>query len=243
LWHNSWEVYLGKFISSDRDGIFLYDRNVGEGRLVEFSSKLTLEHFQFLHDLGGNWQVHTGDFSGQGRAQILLYSTSTGDAQILLLKKDLTVDRQINFFDWGAGQVLYVGHFGLPTLSIMLYNPQESQSTFMAFDESLNVSHRYTAQSWGQSEQILVGAFLNRAQCLGELTCATGDDILVLNRTTGYIQQYIFSFGNQFGVFDNRAQGLIREGIAVSKNVLPVDATLFSLFTLMGTSIHNEELY
>jgi len=211
--------------------------------LVAFSSRFTLEHFQFLHDLEGSWQVHTGDFAGEGQAQLLFYNTGTGDAQILKLKKDLSVASRVDFFDWGTGQVLYIGHFGLPALSVMLYDPQQAQSTFIALDGSFNISHQYTARSWGQSEQILVGSFLNRVTCLAQNTCGTGDDILVLDRTTGYIQQYVFSFGNQFGVFDNRAQGFIREGIAVSESVLPVDATLFSLFNSLGTAIHNEELY
>ncbi len=243
LWHNSWEIYVGSFVGVNHDGLFLYDRNVGEGRLIEFSSTLALDHFQFLHNLGGDWEVHTGDFTAQGQAQILFYDTSAGIAQILVLNSDLGVTRQITYANWGTNMVLYVGHFGLPTLSIMLYDPQQAQSTFIALDSSLNISHQYTAQSWGQDEQILVGSFLDRTRCQAQTICGAGDDILVLNRASGEVQQYIFSFGNQFSIFDSRAQGFMREGIAAQENVLPVDSTLFSLFNSVDTSIRNEELY
>ncbi len=243
LWHNSWEVYIGSFVGPDHDGVFLYDRNVGEARLIDFSTKLTLAHFQFLHNLNVNWEVHVGDFSGQGQAQILLYDSMTGQAQALILKKDLTVASQITYPDWGAGMVLYVGHFGLSTLSIMLYNPQQAQSTFVALDASLNVSHKYIAPSWGQNEQILVGSFLDRMRCKTQYVCGSGDDILVLNRATGQVEQYVFAFGNQFNIFDSRSQGFIREGIDTNESVLPVDSTLFSLSGAITTSIRNEELY
>jgi surface antigen len=243
LWHDSWEVYVGNFVSTSQDGIFLYDRNVGEGRLIEFTAQLTLEHFQFLHNLGGDWEVHTGDFQGQGRAQLLFYDPNTGDAQITSLKTDLSVNQQVSYTGWNTNQVLYVGHFGMPSLSIMLYDAQQAQSTFIGFDSSLNITHQFTAQSWGQTSQILIGSFLDRSLCLEQDTCSTGDDILVLNRTTGMVQQYVFSFGNQFGVYDNRSQAFLREGIATTESVLPVDATSFNLLTSLDTSIHGEELY
>jgi hypothetical protein len=242
-WHNSWEIYVGSFVNADQDGLFLYDRNVGEGRLVSFSSNLTLASFQFLHNLGGNWEVHVGDFAGQGQAQILLYDATTGDAQILLLKKDLSVANEFSYYDWGSGQVLYVGHFGMSTLSVMLYDPQQAQSTFVAFDASLNIVHQYTAASWGQNQQILLGSFFNSQLCPTRQACAAGDDILVLNRANGEMQQYVFAFGNQFQVFDNRSQGFLRDGVQVQESVLPVDSTLFTLFNSLDTTIRNEELY
>lgn len=243
LWHNSWEVYINHFAAPNRDGIFLYDRNTGEGRLVEYTSDLQLSRFQFLHNLGGNWDVHTGDFGGQGQAQILLYDPSSGDARILTLKKDLSVDKQLDYPGWATNQVVYVGHFGLPTLSIMLYDPQQAQSTFIALDSSLSITHQVTVQSWDQNSQILVGAFLDRARCLEQHTCATGDDLLVLNRTTGTVGQYVFSFSNQFSVYDNRIQAYLREGIATTVRVFPVDESFFSLLSSEDSSIHNEELY
>jgi hypothetical protein len=243
LWHNSWEVYVGSFGSANHDGIFLYDRNVGEGRLIEFTSHLQLNQFQFLHNLGGNWDVHIGDFGGQGRAQILLYDPGTGEAQMLVLKSNLSLSKEYSFSGWATGQVLYVGHFGTADLSIMLYDPQQAQSTFIAFDQMFNVSHQYTVQSWGQNEEILLGSFLDRSQCPAQKSCANGDNILVLNRTTGKAEQYAFTFGNQFNIFDNRTQGFLREGIAATASVLPVDASSFSMLSLVDTTIHNEELY
>jgi len=243
LWHDSWEIYVGSFVSANQDGIFLYDRNVGEGRLVGFTSQLTLKHFQFLHNLGGDWEVHTGDFQGLGRAQLLFYDPNTGDAQITSLKTDLSVNQQMSYTGWNTDQVLYVGHFGMPTLSVMLYDAQQAQSTFIGFDSSLNVTHQFTAQSWGQTSQILIGSFLDRSLCLEQDTCTTGDDILVLDRATGVVQQYVFSFGDQFGVYDNRSQAFLREGIATTESVLPVDATSFNLLTSLDTSIRGEELY
>ena len=243
LWHNSWEIYIARFVSPTQDGVFLYDRNAGEGRLVEYSSKLQLAKFQFIHNLGSTWDVHTGDFSGQGQAQILLYDPTSGEAQILVLKPDLSIANQVDFNDWNTNQVVYVGHFGLPTLSLMLYDPQQNQSTFVAFDSDLNVTHQVTVASWGQNSQILVGSFLDRARCLEQRACTTGDDILVLNRTTGMVQQYVFSFGDQYNVYDNRVQGYLRDGTASEVSVFPVDSSLFSLLSSEQTAIHNAELY
>jgi hypothetical protein len=243
LWHNSWEVYIGRFVNANRDGVFLYDRNSGEARLVSYSSQLQLAHFQFLHNLGGNWEIHTGDFSGKGQAQVLLYDPSSGDAQMLTLKSNLAVASTLSYSGWGTNQVLYVGHFGLPTLSIMLYDPQQAQSTFIAFDSSLNVAHQAVVPSWGQTSQILVGSFLDRALCLEQHTCANGDDVLVLDRTTGMVQQYVFSFGNQFNVYDNRIQSFLRDGLASTVTLFPIDASMFKLLNSVASTIHNEELY
>jgi hypothetical protein len=243
LWHNSWEVYIGRFLSPTRDGVFLYDRTVGEARVLGYSSKLQLAQFRFLHNLGGNWDVHTGSFNGQAQAQILLYDPGTGDAQMLTLKKDLAVGEQITYSAWGTDLVLYVGHFGLPTLSVMLYDPQLARSTFLAFDASLKIAHQAIIQTWDQNSQILVGAFLDRTLCLEQHTCASGDDILVLNRTTGMVAQYIFSFGNLFNIYDNRIQAYLRDGMAPVANVFPVDASLFRLLSSEESTIHGEELY
>jgi hypothetical protein len=242
LWHNSWELYISRFVNADRDGIFLYDRTSGEARMVEYSAQLTLDKFTFIHGLGSNWEVHAGDFSGQGQAQVLLYDPTSGNAQILVLNQKLAVANQLTYSSWGTGLVLYVGHFGLPTLSVMLYNPQQSQSTFIAFDPALNVAHQALVQTWGPTSQILIGSFLDHALCLEQHTCNNGDDILILNRLTGLVQQYVFSFGNQFSLYDNRIQGFLRNGIT-STSIFPVDSSLFSLLTSEDSSIHNEELY
>lgn len=243
LWHNSWEVYIGRFVNANRDGMFLYDRVSGEARLLAFSSSLAVSQFQFLHNVGNNWEVHTGDFSGQGQAQVLLYDPTNGNAQMLVLNNKLKVVNQPSFSGWTAGAVLYVGHFGLPTLSVMLYNPQLAQSMFIAFDSTLGIAHQATVQSWGSNMQILIGSFLDHALCLQQHTCANGDDILILNRQSGLVQQYVFSFNNQFSVYDNRIQGFLRAGMASAVNVFPVDASLFSLLTSEDSTIHNEELY
>ncbi len=243
LWHNSWEVYIGRLVNQNQDGVFLYDRNVGEARLLSYNKQLQLDHFQELHNLGGNWDIHMGDFMNQGRSQLLLYDPSTGDAQTLVLKEDLTLAKQVTYTGWGLCLVLYVGHFGMSTLSVMLYDPVQAQSTFIGFDDSLNVSHQYIVQSWGQDSQILVGSFLDRALCLEQHTCDTGDDVLVLNRSSGTVQQYVFSFGNQFNVFDSRDQGFLRSGMTTDEGVLPIDSTSFSLLASVDTNIHNEELY
>jgi hypothetical protein len=125
----------------------------------------------------------------------------------------------------------------------MLYSSKAGQSTFIAFDSSLRVVHHFTISSWGQNSQVLVGAFLDRARCLATHTCATGDDILVLNRKTGAVKQYIFSFGNKFKVFDNRVQAFLREGAVSVATLSTSDATSFSLANSLDTGIHNEELY
>jgi hypothetical protein len=245
LWHGSWEVYVGRFPSSQRDGIFLYDRAVGEGRIMDFDSHMVVFDYQELHNLDGNWLVYSGDFVGSGRAQLLLYDPSTGTAQILTFARNLALTNQKLYSDWGTNQVLYVGHFGTKALNVMLYDPEAQQSTFFAFDKSLEVVHQSVVQSWDQHLQILVGAFLNRVRCLASHICSTGDDILVLNRQTGQIQQYAFSFGDQFNEFDNRSTSFERNGIASASKarVNSVDTTTFSLLATLRTSVRDEELY
>jgi cell division septation protein DedD len=243
LWHDDWEVYVGRFANSHQDGVFLYDRIPGEARVLDFNNKLFVSQYQEIHNLTGNWEIHSGNFNNSSHAQILLYDPSSGDAQFLLFGSDLSLIDQKNISGWGTNRVLYIGHFGLPSLSVMLYDSRAGQSTFVAFDSKLRVSHQYTISSWDQNSQVLVGAFLDHSRCLASHTCTNGDDILVLNRKTGQAKQYVFSFGNRFKVFDNRVQAFLREGVAPLVNLSAVDATSFSLMSTLDTSIHNEELY
>ncbi len=243
LWHDAWEVYVGRFANPHQDGIFLYDRIPGEARILDFDSKMVVSQYQEIHNLAGNWEVHSGNFNNSGRAQVLLYDPSSGDAQFLLFGSDLSLVNHKRVAGWGTGRVLYIGHFGLPSLSIMLSNAQAGQSTFLAFDSALRVAHQYTIASWDQHSQVLVGAFLDRSRCLATHTCSSGDDILVLNRKSGQVHQYIFSFGNHFKVFDNRVQAFLREGVTSTATLSAVDATSFSLMSTLDTSIHNQELY
>jgi len=243
LWHDTWEVYVGRFANPQQDGIFLYDRIQGEARILNFNSKLFVSQYQEIHNLTGNWEIHSGNFNNSGRAQVLLYDPSGGDAQFLVFGSDLSLIHQKSISGWGTNRVLYIGHFGLPSLSVMLYNSRKGQSTFMAFDSSLRVSYQYTISTWDQNSQILVGSFLDRSRCLASHTCSNGDDILVLNRKTGQAKQYIFSFGNHFKVFDNRTQAFLREGATSKPFLSTVDATSFSLMSTLNTGIHNEELY
>ncbi|MGZ3623485.1 MAG: CHAP domain-containing protein [Ktedonobacteraceae bacterium] len=243
LWHDTWEVYVGRFVNPHQDGIFLYDRIAGEARIMSFNGQLIVTQYQEIHNLVGNWEVHSGNFNNSGHAQILLYDPSSGDAQFLVFGSDLSLANQKNMSGWGTNRVLYIGHFGLPSLSVMLYNPHMGQSTFMAFDSSLRITDKYTISSWDQNSQILVGSFLARSRCLASHTCSSGDDILVLNRKTGQAKQYVFSFGNHFKVFDNRTQSFLREGATSKPFLSTVDASSFSLMSTLDTSIHNEELY
>ena len=243
LLDNSWEVYTGSFVSRSQDALFLYDRMLGEARLLSFDAKLHISHYQVIHNLDANWEVHSGDFIGSGRSQVLLYDPSSGDAQIEILKSDLSLSSQKSFSGWGANQALYVGHFGTPTLNVMLYDPQTLQSTFIAFDASLIVKHQITMPAWDNRWQVLIGAFLDRSRCLAAHNCSTGDDILVLNRQTGQMQQFVFSFGTQYRVIDNRSQGYVRTGAASTPSLTPLDASNFSLLTTLSTTIRGEELY
>ena len=243
LWHDTWEVYVGRFANLHQDSIFLYDRIPGEARILDFDSKMVVSHYQEIHNLAGNWEVHSGNFNNSKRDQVLLYDPSSGDAQFLRFGSDLSLVNHKRVAGWGTGRVLYIGHFGLPSLSIMLYNAQAGQSTFLAFDSALRVAHQYTISSWDQNSQVLVGAFLDRSRCLATHTCSSGDDILVLNRKSGQVKQYIFSFGNHFKVFDNRVQAFLREGVTSTATLSAVDATSFSLMSTLDTSIHNQELY
>ena len=251
LWHANWEVYVGRFVNSHRDGIFLYDRAVlkddgsivAEGRIMDFDSHLVVDDYQELHNLKSNWLIYSGDFIGTGRAQLLGYDPSDGTAQILTFTPHLALANQKLYSDWGINQVLYVGHFGTNTLNVMLYDPEAQQSTFIAFDRTLEIVHQYDVQSWSKRWQILIGAFLDRSRCLASRNCSTGDDILVLDRQMGQIQQYIFSFGQQFREFDNRVESFERNGVASQQRLNSVDTTTFSLLTTLKTNIKDEELY
>ena len=243
LWHANWEVYVGHFVNANQDGIFLYDRLAGEGRIMDFDTNLLINHYQESHNLDGNWVVYSGDFAGTGRAQLFMYDPSSGNGQMLAFAPDLTTAKQVNYSNLGAGLVPYVGHFGMSNLSAMLYDPQAGNSTFLAFDKSLAITQQATVQSWGQRWQVLVGAFLDRERCLTNGNCSVGDDILVLDRKTGQIGQYVFSFGRKFQVYDNRSQAFVRQGVANDVRLNQVDTTTFSLLTTLTTNIRDEELY
>ncbi|GAC1629642.1 MAG: hypothetical protein NVS4B11_28650 [Ktedonobacteraceae bacterium] len=243
LWHANWEVYVGRFTNATQDGIFLYDRLAGEGRIMDFSTNLHIKHYQESHNLDGNWVVYSGDFTGTGRAQLFLYDPGNGDGQMLAFKPDLTLANQRTYSGLGTGMVPYVGHFGMPNVSIMLYEPQGGHSTFLAFNTSLAIAQKTTVQSWGQRWQILVGAFLDRSRCIVNGNCSSGDDILVLDRQTGRIEQYAFSFGRKFRVYDNRSQAFMRQGGTPDSRLNQVDTTTFSLLSTLSTNIRDEELY
>jgi len=243
LMDNAWEIYVGRFVSSNQDALLLYDRMLGEMRLLSFDSKLRVVHYQAIHSVDANWEVHSGDFMGAGRAQVLLYDPSTGDAEFLILKPDLALANTKMISGFGINQVLYTGHFGAATLSVMLYDPQAIRSTFYAFDTTLDIAHQVTVSSWDNHWQVLIGAFVDRSRCLASNNCLTGDDILVLDRRTGQMEQFVFSFGNQYQVVDNRSQGFVRNNVVSSPSLTPVDTTTFSLLATLSTSIRGEELY
>src|SRR6266496_791484 len=239
----NWDVYTGGFVNSIQDGLLLYDRVLCEVRLLGFDSHLHITHNQPIHNVDGNWEVFSGDFKGAGRSQVLFYNPIGGNAQILTLKTDLSLADTKNYTGWGTNQVLYVGHFGAPTLSVMLYDPQAVLSIFLEFDNTLMVSHQVTVHSWDNHWQILIGSFLDRSRCLASNNCSTGDDILVLNRRTGQLEQFVFSFGNQYQVDDTRSQGFVRSRVAPMDSLTSIDASSFSLLTTLNTSIRGEELY
>jgi hypothetical protein len=243
LWHGNWEVYVGRFVNPQQDGIFLYDRSVGEARVMDFNDLLQVNDYQEMHNLSGNWLLYSGDFANAGRSQMLLYDPTSGNARMLSFDVHLALQSQQSYANLGTNMVVYVGHFGMPTVSLMLYDPQNAQSAFIGFDQSLAIVHQYLVNSWDQSRQILVGSFHDRVQC-GSVNPCSQDDILILNRQNGQIERYIFSFGRQFQVYDNRAQALAREGdMTVGQHITSVDGSTFKLVNTISTTIHNEELY
>ncbi len=243
LLQDSWEVYVGRFVNAHQDGLFLYDRQTGEARIMDFTKALFVNHYQAIYNLDGNWEVHSGDFTGAGRAQLLLYDPGSGHIQILAFAPDLSLIRQVSINNFKAGRVLYVGHFGLPTLSIMLYDQPAGKSTFVAFSPALKIAKQFSITSWNQNWQILIGSFLDRSACLSTHSCTTGDDILVLNRSTGRIYQFVFTFGNQYKVYDNRSQSFLREGATSQPALTTVNASSIDLLTTLDTGITNQELY
>ncbi len=243
LWHANWEVYIGRYVNDHQDGLFLYDRNSGEGRLMDFDDNLLVKDYQEMHSINGNWLISSGDFANTGRSQILLYDPSASKGQILGFDEHLNPKNQKSYDNLGTNLVPYVGHFGLPNLSVMLYDPQNAQSTFLAFDSSLEIVHQYLAKSWDQNQQILVGAFLDQSRCAANTNCAKNDAILVLDRQSGQISQYTFEFGRTFQIYDNRAQGFVRQGVTTDRRVNTIDTTTFRLVNKLSTTIKNEELY
>lgn len=243
LMHDSWEVYVGRFVNAHQDGLFLYDRTAGQARILDFSRALLVTHYQSLSLPPGNWDIHSGDFAGSGRAQVLLYDPGTGDLHFLIFAPDLLLANQVDDAGLNIDQVLYVGHFGLPALSVMLSDPAAGQSTFIAFDASLHVSHQVTVSSWDQHWQVLIGAFLDRAACQAASGCTAVDDVLVLNRQSGQLQQYRFTFGNQYTVFDNRLQAFLRDGVVITARLQTVETSSFTWQASLDASITTEELY
>ncbi len=153
--------------------------------------------------------------------------------------------RQVSDPGLGSGLVLYVGHFGMPALSIMLYDPTSEQSIFVAFDSALHVARAYAVQSWGHYWQVLVGAFLDHSACGQASSCAQLDDVLALNRATGQIEQFAFTFGNRYQVFDNRLASFLREGVipASSPHLHVVDTPRLTLTATLDVGITDQEVY
>ncbi len=240
LWHNSWEIYVGRYKNADQDGIFLYDRSVGEARIMDFNSTMNLNDYQEVHGLSGNWQVFSGDFNGSGRSQVVLYEPSQGMARFLTFAPDLTLVKRQDYTGWAKNAVFYVGHFGTDRLDAMLYDPQKATSTFIVFNNDLRIQRLYIMHSWDQHWQILVGAFVDHSACVTNGTCGKGDDILVLNRKTGQIHQYVFSFGRQYQIIDHRAQAFKD---TTDKQYRSVDTTTFQAVGTFNTKISSEELY
>jgi surface antigen len=240
LWHADWEVYVGRFASKNQDGIFLYDRTMGEVRVLDFNANMQINTYHEMHNLTGNWMVYSGDFAGLGNAQLMLYDPIAGKLQIMSFDKHLNVTHDKLFSNVGKNEVAYIGHFGQATPGIMLYDPQAAQSTFMSIDHSLAIDHEYLVKSWNQNSQILVGDFSDHNNCGSS---CNSDSILVLNRKTGLIEQYVFTFGKVSKVYDNRAQGFMREGVSVTQHVSLVDTSTFSMVSSLSTPIRNEELY
>ncbi len=242
-WHNSWEVYVGRYKHTNQDGVFLYDRRIGEARVMDFDTNMVIDDYQEVHNLSGNWQVFSGDFNGSGRAQVMLYEPSRGMGAFLVLNDDLSLQKRQDYTGWTPNEVFYVGHFGTDRLNAMLYDPQAGTSTFIVFNDALKILMLHTVHSWDQHYQILVGAFVNRSTCVTNGSCGKGDDILVLNRTTGQIQQYVFTFGRQYQVINNRAQPYVRGGFGADREYKKVDTTSFQVVGTFDTNITNEELY
>ena len=210
---------------------------------MDFNDQLLINDYQEIHNLSGNWLFYSGDFANAGRSQMFLYDPTTGDAQTLSFDTQLAAKNQQSYSNLGTNMEVYVGHFGMPTVSLMFYDPQNAQSTFIGFDSSLDIVHQYLVNTWDQSWQILVGGFRDPSQCATVNPCPI-DDILVLNRQNGQLERYIFSFGRQFQVYDNRIQGLAREGDStIGEHITSVDSSTFKLVNTISTDIRDEELY
>ncbi len=210
---------------------------------MDFSTALAINDYQEIHDLSGNWQVFSGDFNGSGRAQVMLYEPSRGMGAFLVLGPDLSLVRRQDYSGWTPNEVFYVGHFGTNRLNAMLYDPQAGTSTFIVFNDELKILTLHTVHSWDQHYQILVGAFVNRSTCITNGNCGKGDDILVLNRTTGQIQQFAFTFGRKYQVVNNVARPYTPDGFASTREYKTVDTTTFKIVGTFNTSIKDEELY
>src|SRR6266699_5890152 len=42
LWHDAWEVYVGRFANPNQDAIFIYDRIPGEARILDFNRQMVV---------------------------------------------------------------------------------------------------------------------------------------------------------------------------------------------------------
>lgn len=245
----NWELYVGTFASAKQDGIFLYDRTAGEGQIMSFDQNVNIVQYHQLHHLAGNWLVASGDLSSAGRSQLVMYDPGNGNAQILSFTPTLDLASVKSYTNWGTNQLLFTGHFGLPTYNVMLYDPAAGESRFLTFDASLQVIHQYITSSWDSNWQLLSSSFIDRADhsnCGGSTNCspAQQEHLLVLQRQMGQLLQYTFALGSTSGTYDNRTRLFERLGISsADQSLQKLDGSDLNLVMTLKTDIRDEELY
>ena len=55
--------------------------------------------------------------------------------------------------------------------------------------------------------------------------------------------RFIFTFGNQYRVFDNRLQAFLRDGVVITARLQMVDTSSFAWQASLDVSITTEESY
>ncbi len=194
---------------------------------LDFDQNFQVLHFQQYTLMDNNWEVYTGGFVNSNQDGLLLYDRVLRDVRLLGFDSNLHITHNQPIHNVDGNWEVFSGDFkGAGRSQVLFYNPIGGNAQILTLKTDLSLADTKNYTGWGTNHN-----------------CSTGDDILVLNRRTGQLEQFVFSFGNQYQVDDTRSQGFVRSRVAPMDSLTSIDASSFSLLTTLNTSIRGEELY
>ncbi len=167
-WHNTWEIQPGHF-GAEQDGLFLFDRQAGEARILTFTPQMRIAHSYSAHHWNTRWEVYLDNFTGEGWDSLLLFDRAAGIARLLAFTPALKVERSATYTGWARGWAFYPGVWGGTNPSstgLFLYDQQQGQAAFVAFGPQLRLTAQKTYEGWRHTWKVFVGRF--------GATCPTG---------------------------------------------------------------------